>query len=101
MAQETTQMLHKNKILGHDIRQDYANVLLTAGVDPDRYNADLSLFPLHLACRERDLGSLDLLLKHGAQPGPVLPSNGRSPLHVCAENGFRGTTSSLFYHFVC
>ena len=58
-------------------RHEYVNVLLTSGVDLNKFNSDLQLYPLLLACHLKDLSAVGILLRHGADPNAVLPKNGR------------------------
>jgi len=78
-------------------------VLLEAGVDPARYRNDdgepASVVPAALAAG-CDLGLIDLLLAHGADPGPPGP-DGRSPYRVATAQGRPELMELLRRHGAC
>ena len=67
-------------------------LLLDAGANPDALDKT-GVAPLHRAVRQRCVGAVDSLLRHGAS---VLQKNGNgsTPLHLAVQNTGRGGTGS-------
>ncbi len=59
-----------------------------------RLNLDF-LTPLHVACRNRALESVKLLLRHGADPDADGGVTGQTPLHLCAESDNLGEVAKV------
>ena len=68
---------------------EYVQVLLSAGVNPNTFCSDLNLYPIHQTCNASDLTALKLLIRYGADVNVKLPRSAQTPLHVCAEKGFK------------
>ncbi len=72
------------------IGKTFSNTLLClcdhrSGADPNCFNDNLGVYPIHTAAKKRDLISLKILIKHGAEVNAIMRSNGRSALHLCAD----------------
>ncbi|QQP57720.1 Transient receptor potential cation channel protein painlesslike, partial [Caligus rogercresseyi] len=79
-------------ILALEKRQtEFAGLLLKFGAVAHHFNESYGLYPIHIASRNGDLEALKLLFRYSvnsADPDSVMRINGRTPLHIMAENNF-------------
>ncbi|XP_040572206.1 transient receptor potential cation channel subfamily A member 1 homolog [Lepeophtheirus salmonis] len=70
---------------------EFVALLLKFGARADHFNESYGLYPIHIPSRNGDLESLKLLFRYlinSADPNSVMRINGRTPLHLMAENNF-------------
>ncbi|CAB4067884.1 TRPA1 [Lepeophtheirus salmonis] len=70
---------------------EFVALLLKFGARADHFNESYGLYPIHIPSRNGDVESLKLLFRYlinSADPNSVMRINGRTPLHLMAENNF-------------
>ena len=79
---------NKTRTKSKDMFQTYLNALLTAGANLDIKEKNNEDTPLHIACRDKSIKPIELLLEKGADPN-IKNKDGDTPLHIACRNNFQ------------